>query len=154
MELFFKISHVGKHEYAANVITYPTGDWYGYVKPQDVSRILNQLSNPNPKPSYTELGDIWRGAMHLSTEEQIVLSPKAFIKPPKTMKRNTTLSYNWDTYGFGPVGNEALNSILWIILFILSFVVFLTLDNQSPSTATLTEEIPITLEKAAEILTP
>jgi hypothetical protein len=26
------VSHIGGHEFAGNLILYPTGDWYGYVK--------------------------------------------------------------------------------------------------------------------------
>jgi len=119
----FKISHVGKHEYAANVITYPSGDWYGYVKPADVSRIIKHLST-NTK-AYSELGDIWRGSMHLSTEEQISLSPKAFIKSSiKTMRRRVI----WNDYGFGPVGEEVLNGYLWILFWILALLVLYTFN--------------------------
>jgi (2Fe-2S) ferredoxin len=33
-------SHVGGHKYAANVLVYPEGVWYGFVTPQDVPRIV------------------------------------------------------------------------------------------------------------------
>lgn len=32
-------SHVGGHKYAGNVIVYPEGVWYGYVRPEDARRI-------------------------------------------------------------------------------------------------------------------
>jgi hypothetical protein len=123
----FKISHVGKHEYAANVITYPSGDWYGYVKPTDVTRIIKHI-NSNTK-SYRELGDIWRGSMHLSTEEQISLSPKAFINIKSSRKIvNKERTINWNDYGFGPVGEEALNGYLWILFWILALWVLYTFN--------------------------
>lgn len=33
-------SHVGGHKYAGNVIVYPEGVWYGYVRPEDAPRII------------------------------------------------------------------------------------------------------------------
>lgn len=35
-------SHVGGHKYAGNVIVYPEGVWYGYVRPDDASRIARE----------------------------------------------------------------------------------------------------------------
>lgn len=35
-------SHVGGHKYAGNVIVYPEGTWYGYVAPDDASRIVRE----------------------------------------------------------------------------------------------------------------
>lgn len=36
-------SHVGGHKYAANVLVYPDGVWYGYVTPEDVPRLVGHL---------------------------------------------------------------------------------------------------------------
>ncbi len=33
-------SHVGGHKYAGNVLIYPSGAWYGYVRPADARRIV------------------------------------------------------------------------------------------------------------------
>jgi (2Fe-2S) ferredoxin len=33
-------SHVGGHKYAANVLIYPEGVWYGYVRPEDAERLV------------------------------------------------------------------------------------------------------------------
>lgn len=33
-------SHVGGHKYAGNVIIYPEGVWYGYVRPDDADRLV------------------------------------------------------------------------------------------------------------------
>lgn len=35
-------SHVGGHKYAGNVIVYPEGTWYGYVRPDDAPRIVRE----------------------------------------------------------------------------------------------------------------
>jgi len=117
-----KVSHTGKHQYAANVISYPSGDWYGYVKPKDVPRIIEQLHSTS-KP-YHELGDIWRGAMYLTPEEQIARSPNALLKlqtssRTKVLKRTT---HDWQSYGFGPVGEVILNDVLMIFFLILAFL--------------------------------
>lgn len=61
----YRTSHVGGHAYAGNVLIYPGGDWYGYVRPADVPRILDQ---------HVLQGQIltnhWRGRMGLAPEEQ------------------------------------------------------------------------------------
>ena len=33
-------SHVGGHKYAGNVLVYPEGVWYGYVRPDDAGRLV------------------------------------------------------------------------------------------------------------------
>lgn len=38
-------SHVGGHRFAGNVIVYPAGDWYGYVRPEDTDQLLDAISN-------------------------------------------------------------------------------------------------------------
>jgi len=45
----YHISHVGGHKYAANVIVYPPGNWYGYIKPEDVTQLFLSLTNPDVK---------------------------------------------------------------------------------------------------------
>ena len=35
-------SHVGGHKYAGNVIIYPEGVWYGYVRPEDAGRLARE----------------------------------------------------------------------------------------------------------------
>lgn len=50
-----KVSHVGGHKYAANVTFYPQGDWYGYICPGDIPKLMD----------YVDRGDVleekWRG---------------------------------------------------------------------------------------------
>ncbi len=36
-------SHVGGHRFAGNVLVYPAGDWYGYVRPDDVDALLEAI---------------------------------------------------------------------------------------------------------------
>jgi len=59
-------SHVGGHEYAGNVLIYPGGDWYGYVTPADVPRIVDQHLVQGQI-----VWDLWRGRLGLSPEEQL-----------------------------------------------------------------------------------
>lgn len=51
-------SHVGGHKYAANVIVYPEGVWYGRATPADAPRILAHHLWGGPQPT-----DLLRGAM-------------------------------------------------------------------------------------------
>lgn len=37
-----RVSHVGGHVYAGNLLVYPSGAWYGYVRPEDVPRVFDQ----------------------------------------------------------------------------------------------------------------
>jgi hypothetical protein len=61
-------SHVGGHMFAGNVLVYPEGDWYGYVTPADVPRLVEQHLVQKQIVS-----DLWRGRMGLSQREQIEL---------------------------------------------------------------------------------
>jgi hypothetical protein len=61
-----RTSHVGGHKYAGNVLIYPSGDWYGYVTPGDVERIVDQHIGAGHI-----VRDLWRGRMGLSPEEQL-----------------------------------------------------------------------------------
>lgn len=58
-------SHVGGHMFAGNVLVYPTGDWYGYVTPADVSRLVEHVARGQI------VTDLWRGRMGLTQQEQI-----------------------------------------------------------------------------------
>lgn len=60
-----RTSHVGGHKFAGNVLIYPGGDWYGYVTPEDVPRIINQHILRDEVVT-----DLWRGRMGRSPEEQ------------------------------------------------------------------------------------
>jgi len=58
-------SHVGGHKYAGNVLIYPGGDWYGYVTPADVPRIVDRHILEGEV-----VWDLWRGRLGLSQDEQ------------------------------------------------------------------------------------
>lgn len=60
-----KVSHVGGHVYAGNIIVYPDGVWYGYIRPDDVARVIEEhLENGEI------LVDKLRGKIGLTREEQ------------------------------------------------------------------------------------
>jgi len=58
-------SHVGGHMFAGNVLVYPTGDWYGYVTPADVPRLVEHVAQRQIAV------DLWRGRMGLTQQEQV-----------------------------------------------------------------------------------
>ena len=51
-------SHVGGHQYAGNVLIYPEGDWYGYVTPAGVPRLVEEYILRG-----NIVSDLWRGRM-------------------------------------------------------------------------------------------
>lgn len=63
-----RTSHVGGHVYAGNVLIYPGGDWYGYVTPDNVPRLVETTIVNNHI-----LPDLWRGRLGLTPEQQINL---------------------------------------------------------------------------------
>lgn len=65
----WRISHVGGHRYAGNVLLYPGGDWYGYVTPGDVPRLIEQHLLGGEI-----ITKLWRGRMGLSPEAQVSLA--------------------------------------------------------------------------------
>ncbi|KAJ1911085.1 hypothetical protein IWQ60_010314, partial [Tieghemiomyces parasiticus] len=60
-----RVSHIGGHVYASNVIHYPSGNWYGLLKPRDTPRLLDTLGNSEV------LWDHWRGRQGISQPEQL-----------------------------------------------------------------------------------
>jgi hypothetical protein len=70
-------SHLGGHKYAGNVIIYPGGDWYGYVTPADVPRLVEQHLEQGQL-----VADLWRGRMGLSPEAQQELIAGSTPHPP------------------------------------------------------------------------
>jgi (2Fe-2S) ferredoxin len=58
-----RTSHVGGHAFAGNVLIYPSGDWYGFVTPADVSRLVeDHLAGGKV------VTDLWRGRMGLAPD--------------------------------------------------------------------------------------
>ncbi|KIK98615.1 hypothetical protein PAXRUDRAFT_823659 [Paxillus rubicundulus Ve08.2h10] len=72
-----EVAHVGGHQYAANVLVYPHGEWLGKVEPDDVAGILDAILAKPVRPTNAEEMPIcpshWRGRMGLGKEEQIEL---------------------------------------------------------------------------------
>jgi (2Fe-2S) ferredoxin len=61
-----RTSHVGGHVFAGNVLIYPGGDWYGFVTPEDVPRLVeDHLVRGNI------VTDRWRGRLGMAPEVQI-----------------------------------------------------------------------------------
>lgn len=58
--------------YAANVIAFPQGDWYGMLREEsEISTLLHHLRSNTAEPWWKH----WRGRMGLSPEEQKALLP-------------------------------------------------------------------------------
>jgi (2Fe-2S) ferredoxin len=82
-----KTSHLGGHKYAANVVMYPSGHWWGYVKPKDIDRLLPLVNLGLPDAPFSPeslldgppagLVDLWRGRMGLTKERQKELTPNS-----------------------------------------------------------------------------
>jgi hypothetical protein len=61
-----RTSHVGGHIFAGNVLIYPSGDWYGFVTPDDVPGLVeNHLVRGNI------VTDLWRGRLGMAPVAQI-----------------------------------------------------------------------------------
>lgn len=65
LALFFR--KITPTRFAGNVITYPTGDWYGNLQAAHLPKLLEHLD------AGTVFWDHWRGRAGLSKEEQIHL---------------------------------------------------------------------------------
>ncbi|KAA1472702.1 hypothetical protein DENSPDRAFT_778607 [Dentipellis sp. KUC8613] len=73
-----EVGHVGGHQYAANLLIFPHGDWLGHIQPEDAPGVLDAIldapyiphDNVRRPPLY---GSHWRGRMGLSKEQQIQL---------------------------------------------------------------------------------
>ena len=61
----WRSSHLSGHRFAGIVVCYPSGNWYGRVKPKDISTLVKaELVDHKPHKL------LWRGRMGLSVEEQ------------------------------------------------------------------------------------
>lgn len=40
--LALRVAHVGGHAFAGNVLVYPSGIWYGYMRPADVPKLFDE----------------------------------------------------------------------------------------------------------------
>ncbi|KAG8898645.1 hypothetical protein FRC01_010830, partial [Tulasnella sp. 417] len=75
-----EVAHVGGHVWAANVLVYPFGDWFGNVRPRDVPSLLSLFTPPASSPldypsltSHPLFRAHWRGRMGLSKDQQAKL---------------------------------------------------------------------------------
>ncbi|KAG9013569.1 hypothetical protein FRB90_005858, partial [Tulasnella sp. 427] len=75
-----EVAHVGGHVWAANVLVYPFGDWFGNVRPKDVPSLLSLfVPPPNSTSDYPSVTSHplfrthWRGRMGLSKDQQALL---------------------------------------------------------------------------------
>lgn len=72
-----RVSHVGGHAFAGNVIVYPEGAWYGYVRPADVPRIFDEHIGKGAL-----LMDKLRGILGLSKSENAAIAQQAAAEHP------------------------------------------------------------------------
>jgi len=131
----YKTTHIGKNEFTADVICYPTGDWYGNVKESvHVERILSALTSCHPEP-YLILHDLWRGAMGKTKDEQIRLSPNARVvdraashnKPVKVLTLRSKMGNPLANFGYGPFEpflNEFLTYLAGVLLILSLFTYY------------------------------
>lgn len=79
-----KCAHIGGHVYAGNVIVYhapgdegeqSAGDWFGYVRPEDVDAIHAWLVKPQGYPPH-DIHHLWRGRGGIKDAEHVELSAK------------------------------------------------------------------------------
>ena len=68
----WRTSHIGGHKYAANIIVYPHGDWYGFLEPTRET-VIKLLSCLVEREVWWEK---WRGALNLTKKQQINLWTK------------------------------------------------------------------------------
>jgi len=133
----YKTTYIGTNEFAADVICYPTGDWYGNVKEsEDVELILSVLTSGHPEP-YVILNDLWRGAMGKTKDEQIRLSPNARVveraashnKPVKVLTlRSKIVDDPLKNFKYGPFEpfflNEFLTYLAGVLLLMAIFCIY------------------------------
>lgn len=72
-----EVGHVGGHQYAANLLVFPHGEWFGLLKPPDVPALLSEILATNCRPLERTTPPLfphhWRGRMGLSKDEQVAL---------------------------------------------------------------------------------
>jgi hypothetical protein len=63
-----KCSHIGGHQFAANVILFPHGDWFGMVQPDHIPDLVSYALG-DEATFQNRLGAIWRGRIGKTPEE-------------------------------------------------------------------------------------
>jgi len=70
-------SHVGGHQYAANMLIYPQGEWLGRLRPENVQEVLTAILNKPCEPFKATDAPLvplyWRGRMGTTKNEQLEL---------------------------------------------------------------------------------
>ncbi|KAG8990790.1 hypothetical protein FRB90_001626, partial [Tulasnella sp. 427] len=87
-----EVAHVGGHVWAANVLVYPSGDWFGNVRPKNVPSLLSLfVPAPNSPLDYASVTahplfrTHWRGRMGLSKDQQTLLYNESLPKDERVI---------------------------------------------------------------------
>ncbi|KAJ7677980.1 Sucrase/ferredoxin-like-domain-containing protein [Mycena polygramma] len=72
-----EVGHVGGHQFAANLLVFPHGEWLGMLTPEDVPSVLDTILASERRP-FTSADppmcrQFWRGRMGLPKDEQLTL---------------------------------------------------------------------------------
>ncbi|KAJ7472435.1 Sucrase/ferredoxin-like-domain-containing protein [Mycena galericulata] len=72
-----EVGHVGGHQFAANLLVFPHGEWLGLLVPDDIPRILDTILSSEIRPFTSRdppmCHEFWRGRMGLPKDEQLSL---------------------------------------------------------------------------------
>ncbi|KAF7313893.1 Altered inheritance of mitochondria protein 32 [Mycena chlorophos] len=72
-----EVGHVGGHVFAANILVFPHGEWFGRLTPADIPEILDTILASRARPLNVTDAPLdpkfWRGRMGLHKEEQLDL---------------------------------------------------------------------------------
>ncbi|KAH9042608.1 Sucrase/ferredoxin-like-domain-containing protein [Lactarius pseudohatsudake] len=69
-----EVGHVGGHQYAANMLVFPYGEWLGGLRPDNVPGVLDVImeqSSPVDLAGTSLLPTHWRGRMGLTRDQQL-----------------------------------------------------------------------------------
>ncbi|KAH8996649.1 Sucrase/ferredoxin-like-domain-containing protein [Lactarius akahatsu] len=69
-----EVGHVGGHQYAANMLVFPYGEWLGGLRPDNVPGVLDVImeqSSPVDLARTSLLPTHWRGRMGLARDQQL-----------------------------------------------------------------------------------
>ncbi|CAE6383448.1 unnamed protein product [Rhizoctonia solani] len=102
----FDIGHIGGHKWAGNVIVFPSGDWYGNLRPEDVPQLVDHITGPDRvEPWWTH----WRGRMGLTKDMQSALH-NAAIYSEHSDKPNT--------FSFAPIRRDQADRPIHTVKFV------------------------------------
>ncbi|KAI8618163.1 hypothetical protein BC830DRAFT_1253927 [Chytriomyces sp. MP71] len=74
-------SHIGGHDYAANLIAYPAGDWYGNLAQSEANAVTDAKAIVDAIEGDTILWDKWRGRVDvdLPTQKRMLAAKKVLV---------------------------------------------------------------------------